>query len=226
LKPDGPVLYQSSRINAYQNAVDKLLEKGLAYPCACSRKDLSKSGNYPGTCRNGIPAGKTPRSIRFRIDADVCTFKDRLQGIVSESPARTGGDFVIRRADGLFAYQLAVVVDDHFQGITQVVRGADLLDSTNRQICLQKALGFITPDYMHLPIVISADGKKLSKRIRTDPVKLQRPSTAVEQALAFLGQDPPSGLSLNELWKWALDQWKSDQVPRVRISPFSNDLPT
>ena len=224
LKPDGPVLYQSSRIDAYQDAIDKLLEKGLAYPCACSRKDLSESGSYAGTCRNGIPPGKIPRSIRFRVDAGVCSFNDRLQGSVSDSPARNGGDFVIRRADGLFAYQLAVVVDDHFQGVTQVVRGADLLDSTNRQICLQKALGFVTPDYMHLPVVISADGKKLSKRNRTDPVKSQEPASALEQALEFLGQGPPPGLSLNDLWKWALEHWKIDQVPRVRDNLVKNDL--
>ena len=218
LNPDGPVLYQSSRIAAYQDAVDKLLEKGLAYPCACSRKDLPESGRYAGTCRNGIPPGKVPRSIRFCIDAGVCTFSDRLQGIVSDSPAGSTGDFIIRRADGLFAYQLAVVVDDHFQGVTQVVRGADLLDSTTRQICLQKSLGYVTPDYMHLPIVISADGKKLSKRALTDPVNRQEPVVAVEHALQFLGQNSPSGLSLNDLWKWALEHWNSDQVPRVRIS--------
>ena len=224
LSPDGPVLYQSSRIAAYQDAVDKLLEKGLAYPCACSRKDLPESGRYAGTCRNGIPPGKVPRSIRLYVDAGVCTFNDRLQGVVSDSPAGSTGDFVIRRADGLFAYQLAVVVDDHFQGVTQVVRGADLFDSTTRQICLQKALGYVTPDYMHLPIVISADGKKLSKRALTDPVNRQEPAAAVKHALKFLGQNPPSGLSLNDLWKWALEHWNSDQVPHVRESLPNSDL--
>jgi len=218
LNPDGRVLYQSSRTAAYQDTVDKLLKKGLAYPCACSRKDLPESGIYAGTCRNGIPTGKFPRSIRFRVDAGVCTFIDKIQGVVSDSPAGSAGDFVIRRADGLFAYQLAVVVDDHFQGVTQVVRGADLLDSTTRQICLQKALGYVTPDYMHLPIVISADGKKLSKRTLTDPVNRQQPATAVEHALQFLGQNPPSGMPLNDLWKWALDHWSSDRIPRVRVN--------
>jgi len=216
MNPDGPVLYQSSRLGAYQDAIDTLLEKGLAYACACSRKDLSETGKYAGTCRNGIPPGKTPRSIRFRVDAGDYTFYDKLQGAVSGSPAETVGDFIIRRADGLFAYQLAVVVDDQFQGVTQVVRGADLLDSTNRQICLQKAFGFVTPQYMHLPIVISADGKKLSKRVRTDPVNLKEPVLAVGQALQFLGQSPPRGLSLNDLWEWALAHWDSDQVPRVK----------
>ena len=214
--PYGPVLYQSSRLDAYQAAVDQLLEKGLAYPCACSRKDLSASGKYAGTCRNGIPPGKKPRSIRFRVDSDVCVFEDRLQGLISEAPADFGGDFIIRRADGLFAYQLAVVVDDDFQGVTQVVRGADLLDSTSRQICLQKALGLVSPDYMHLPVVISADGKKLSKRIQADPVKHQDPASAVEQALKFLGQNPPPGLSLNGLWEWALEHWNIDLIPRAK----------
>ena len=216
LIPDGPVLYQSSRLDAYQAAVDRLLKNGLAYPCACSRKDLPASGKYAGTCRNGIPGDKNPRSIRFRVEAGICAFEDKLQGLVSESPADIGGDFIIRRADGLLAYQLAVVVDDDFQGVTQVVRGADLLDSTSRQICLQKALGLATPDYMHLPVVISADGKKLSKRIQADPVKDQEPASAVEQALKFLGQNPPSGLSLNGLWEWALEHWNTELIPRAK----------
>ena len=212
--PDDPVLYQSSRLDAYQQAIDRLLEKGLAYPCACSRKDLPASGIYPGTCRNGIPGGKVPRSVRFRVGVDACEFTDKLQGRISDSPAGISGDFIIHRADGLFAYQLAVVVDDDFQGITQVVRGADLLDSTSRQICLQKALGFVSPDYMHLPVALSDDGKKLSKRAKTDPLELQEPSTAVRQALHFLGQNPPTGLPLDELWAWALEHWNRYLIPR------------
>ena len=223
--PYGPVLYQSSRLDAYQAAVDQLLEKGLAYPCACSRKDLSASGKYAGTCRNGIPPGKKPRSIRFRVDSAVRVFEDKLQGLISESPADFGGDFIIRRADGLFAYQLAVVVDDDFQRVTQVVRGADLLDSTSRQICLQKALGLVSPDYIHLPVVISADGKKLSKRIQADPVKHQDPASAVEQALKFLGQNPPPGLSLNGLWEWALEHWNIDLISRAKTI-LPNDILT
>jgi glutamyl-Q tRNA(Asp) synthetase len=213
LLPDGSVLYQSSRLDAYRNAVDLLLKKGLAYPCACSRKDLPESGIYPGTCRNGIPGNKKPRSVRFRVGDETCEFTDKLQGHISDSPAGISGDFIIRRADGLYAYQLAVVVDDSFQNVTQVVRGADLLDSTSRQICLQKALGVKTPAYMHLPVVLSADGKKLGKRIQTDPVKHQDPSVAVTQALQFLGQNPPQGLSLRDLWNWALEHWCSDLIP-------------
>ncbi len=211
---DSPVLYQNERLQAYQLAVNQLVEKGLAYPCACSRKDLPSSGIYPGTCRNGVTTGKQPRSIRFYVEEGKCKFTDKLQGSISESAIDSGGDFVIHRADGLFAYQLAVVVDDHFQGITQVVRGADLLDSTCRQICLHKALGFNSPEYMHLPVVLSADGKKLGKRFQSDPVKHQDPTHAVGRALHFLGQNPPAGLSLENLWRWAIGHWSSDLVPR------------
>ncbi len=213
LEPDGPVLYQSSRLEAYQHAVNHLLEKGLAYPCTCSRKDIPASGIYQGTCRGGIAKGKKPRSIRFRVKNGKVQFTDKLQGQITDSPAGISGDFIIRRADGLFAYQLAVVVDDEFQAVTQVVRGADLLDSTTRQIRLQEALGFESPHYMHLPVALSADGKKLSKRLQADPVKHQDPAFAVAQALQFLGQEPPTGLSLDTLWKWALEHWSSDLIP-------------
>lgn len=213
---DEPVLYQSSRASAYQTAVDLLLEKGLAYPCACSRKDLPSSGIYPGTCRNGIPNGKVSRAVRFRLDASVCVFDDTLQGLISESTASACGDFVIHRADGLYAYQLAVVIDDHFQGVTQIVRGADLLDSTCRQIFLQKALGIVTPEYMHLPVATSTDGKKLSKRKQADPVNHQDPGFAVRQALCFLGQSPPPELSLDALWLWALEHWNNSLIPRQK----------
>ncbi len=212
--PDGPILYQSSRLDAYQHALNRLLGKGLAYPCACSRKDMPASGIYPGTCKNGIPDGKHARSIRFCVNSDICAFTDNLQGLVSDPAASTSGDFIIRRADGLFAYQLAVVVDDDFQGITQIVRGADLLKSTSQQICLQKALGITSPVYMHLPVAISIDGKKLSKRTRTDPIKHQDPARAIEQVLYFLGQNPPTGYSLEVLWDWALAHWNSDLIPR------------
>jgi len=216
LSADGPRLYQSNRTDAYQDAVNQLQASKRAYPCGCSRKDLPASGIYPGTCRDGIPAGKQPRAIRFRLDNSICEFDDRVQGHMSESPASSCGDFVIKRADGLFAYQLAVVVDDDFQAITQVVRGADLLDSTCRQIALQKALGIEQPDYMHLPVAVSADGKKLSKRDQTDPVGQKDPAYALRLALHFLGQQAPMGLSLDSLWVWALEHWDSTRIPRQK----------
>jgi len=150
------------------------------------------------------------------VDNGECAFHDRLQGSIAGPLADPGGDFVIRRADGLYAYQLAVVVDDHFQGVTQVVRGADLLDSTARQIALQKRLGLPTPEYMHLPVAVSSDGKKLSKRTRTDPVINQQPVQAVTHALQFLGQRPPAGMSLTGLWEWAVANWDRTLIPRVR----------
>lgn len=214
MEPDGQVLYQSNRSQAYQVTVNRLLEAGLAYPCACTRKDLPPSGIYQGTCRNGIAGGKEPRAIRFMVNNETCEFTDKVQGQLSDSPARSMGDFIIHRADGLYAYQLAVVVDDDFQGITQVVRGADLLESTHRQLCLQKALGLSSPAYMHLPLALSSDGRKLSKRVRADPVKHQDPAMAVAQALLFLGQQPPSDLTLDPLWDWALENWNSDLIPR------------
>ena len=214
MQPDSPVLFQSSRLDAYQHAINQLLDKGLAYACACSRKDLPASGIYSGKCKNGIVDGKKPRSIRFCVNANTCEFTDQLQGHISDAPADIKGDFIINRADGLFAYQLAVVVDDDFQAVTQVVRGADLLDSTSRQICLQKALGLVSPDYMHLPLAISSDGKKLGKRYQDDPVEYQQPAKTIGQALHFLGQNSPDGLSLNALWDWALEHWDRSLIPR------------
>lgn len=216
MQPDGQVLYQSSRFDAYQVHVNRLLEAGLAYPCACTRKDLPPSGIYPGTCRDGISDGKEPRATRFRVTDKICEFTDKVQGRITESPARSIGDFIIHRADGLYAYQLAVVVDDDFQGISQVVRGADLLDSTCRQLFLQEALGLKLPEYMHLPLALSADGRKLSKRVQADPVKHQDPAFAVAAALDFLGQQPPAGLALGPLWDWALGHWNSDLIPRQK----------
>lgn len=209
---DSPVLYQSTRLAAYQQTLDMLLENRRAFPCACSRKDLPDSGIYPGTCRNGIEKGKQARSVRFLATSPAETFKDRLQGTITFEL----DDFIILRADGLFAYQLAVVVDDHFQGITQVVRGADLLDSTGRQIALQQALGFTTPQYMHLPVALGADGKKLSKRESADPVSGDNPVHAVTRALTFLGQNPPDNLSLESLWAWAMENWRPDLIPREK----------
>ena len=224
LRPDGPVLYQSSRLSVYKETIEMLLQSGMAYACGCTRKDLPDSGVYPGTCRHGIPPGRRPRSIRLRVDGGNHAFQDRLQGEVSGPLANPGGDFVIRRADGFYAYQLAVVVDDHYQGVTQVVRGADLLDSTCRQIVLQRALGLPTPDYMHLPVAVSADGKKLSKRSRTDPVKHQEPALAVRQALEFLGQQPPPHTSLTSLWEWAIEHWDNTLIPRV-MTRLPGDTP-
>jgi len=208
------ILYQSNRTAAYEQAVDYLLTTGQAYYCGCSRKDLPESGIYPGTCRNGIGAGKKARSVRFLIKPQTCMFTDKVQGVIKETMSPDSGDFIIKRADGLHAYHLAVVVDDHFQGITQVVRGADLLDSTGNQICLQRALGYDTPEYMHLPLVLDSHGNKLSKRDRSDPVRQLAATECIGLALRVLGQIPPKGLALDKLWQWAEKHWDEQGIPR------------
>ena len=172
LQWDGEVVWQSQRTMLYERALAALREKGLVYDCACSRAELRSAASaplgrepiYPGTCRNGIAPGRTARAVRFKAPDEVIAFDDLLRGRVEENVARETGDFVVRRADGLFAYQLAVVVDDEEQGVTQVVRGGDLLSSTARQIALQRALGLSTPEYAHLPVVLNDKGEKLGKR--------------------------------------------------------------
>ncbi|MEA2165561.1 MAG: glutamyl-Q tRNA(Asp) synthetase [Thermoanaerobaculia bacterium] len=169
---DGELVYQSQRTMLYDDALDSLRQRGLVYACGCSRADLQRTASaplgrepvYPGTCRNGLPPGRVARAIRFLAPDAVIAFDDIIAGHVEENVAAETGDFVIRRADGVYAYQLAVVVDDAAQGVTQVVRGADLLSSTARQIALQRALGLTTPSYGHLPLVTNADGSKLGKR--------------------------------------------------------------
>src|ERR1051326_7003258 len=172
LEWDGEVVFQSQRTALYERALATLREKGLVYDCACSRAELQRAASaplgrepgYPGTCRHGIPQGKIARAIRFKAPDEVIGFDDLLRGRVEENVAAETGDFVVRRADGIFAYQLAVVVDDEEQGVTQVVRGGDLLSSTPRQIALQRALGYRTPEYAHLPLVVNDKGEKLGKR--------------------------------------------------------------
>ena len=213
LHSDRQVLYQGRRTDAYRTAVDTLLQEGKAFGCACSRKDLPSSGRYPGTCRNGLGKGKTPRAVRLRVDSSRIEFTDLVQGDISENLETSVGDFVIWRADGLPAYQLAVVLDDAYQGITEVVRGADLLDSTARQIYLQRCLGLATPLYAHLPLAMHSDGRKLSKRYRSDPLASVSPAQAVYLALKFLGQSPPAGMGLEDLWCWAIENWHLASVP-------------
>jgi glutamyl-Q tRNA(Asp) synthetase len=172
LEWDGEVVWQSRRIARYEEALARLREAKLVYDCACSRADLQRAPSaplgaeavYPGYCRTGIAAGKAARAVRFHAPDEVIAFDDLVCGHIEEHVGARTGDFVVRRADGLFAYQLAVVVDDAEHGVTQVVRGADLLYSTPRQIALQHALGYPTPEYGHVRLVVNPDGAKLGKR--------------------------------------------------------------
>lgn len=226
---DGNVLVQSCRKERYRAALDALRSSGLAFPCACSRREMADSRIgadgahvYPGTCRHGLPAGRQARAWRLRVpDAEIC-FDDQVQGRVCQNLASEVGDFVLLRADGFFAYQLAVVADDADQGITHVVRGADLIDSTVRQVFLQRCLAAPTPAYAHLPVAINANGEKLSKQTLAKALDDGAPGPSLVAALDFLGQAPPAGLagaSVAEIWAWARAHWRLDRVPRRRSSP-------
>lgn len=227
---DGAVLYQSTRNAAYQAALDQLSSAGAVYGCACTRREIADSGIhgidgpvYPGTCRNAIPAGRAPRAIRIRTQGARITFTDSIQGEITQDVENEAGDFVLARADGFFAYQLAVVVDDHAQGITHVERGADLLDSTPRQIWLQQRLGLPTPGYAHLPVAVNAQGEKLSKQTQAAAVDGAKPAPLLVAALRFLGQAVPDELTTADVatvWQWAFKYWRRQYVPQARtIAP-------
>jgi len=219
---DGLVLYQSQRTAHYQAALDELLCAGLAYPCSCTRRDLADCPRgrdgaliYPGYCRNGPRHPARPCAMRLRLPDTLLTFQDAIQGEYRQQLANEVGDVVIRRADGLFAYQLAVVVDDADQGVTEVIRGSDLLDSTPRQIYLQHLLGLPTPRYGHLPVVVDAHGNKLSKQTHAPPIDDRNPGSALWNALEFLRQSPPPELANSpsgEILAWALAHWRLERI--------------
>lgn len=228
LEWDGPVMIQSERTGAYQAALDRLLHQGDAFPCACTRREARAGSRgpegpiYPGHCRNGVPAGRHARSVRARVRSGPIHVDDAVCGRVCQDLAKDVGDFVIRRADGLFAYQLAVVVDDAEQGITDVVRGADLLTSTPRQVFLQRLLGLPTPGYLHTPLACLADGRKLSKQHGADALAPHRPGPALIAALADLGQSPPADLSANTprgILEWAVAHWRVERIPAAIETP-------
>lgn len=209
---DGEVMYQSRRIEAYEAALDQLRQAGSIYPCGCTRKEIADSSVrgvdglvYPGTCRAGQIAGRSQYALRVRTDgAGMIEFDDKRLGVQHTDLEKEFGDFVVRRADGLFAYQLACVVDDAEQRITEVVRGADLLTSTPRQIHLQRLLGLATPSYLHLPIVLNEKGEKLSKQTFAASIPTDNPVPVLLRALEFLGQPAPSDVndaSMQDFWR-------------------------
>ena len=232
---DESVMIQSQRQAAYRAALEQLQAQGLLYPCACTRREIADSALhgpkgfvYPGSCRNGLPEGRAPRATRIRVNETEISFDDVIQGAVTQNLARDVGDFVVWRADGLFAYQLAVVVDDAEQRVTDIVRGADLLDSTPRQIYLQKQLQLPVPRYAHLPVAINERGEKLSKQTLAKAIDLRHATSEIAKALLFLGQPVPdkwlsdlndSGTNRNdteELWKWAIAHWDQRHIPAKR----------
>ena len=213
----GEIVWQSRRRDLYQTAFERL--DGHVYACGCTRKEIADSrigiasdgaAVYPGTCRNGLAPGKTARAFRLRVpdDASGCiTFEDRWLGKVTQHLATEVGDFVLKRADGFWAYQLGVVVDDADQGVTHVVRGADLLDSTPRQIYLQRLLGVPTPRYLHVPVLTNAAGEKLSKQTGAQPLDLAQPLNALLAAARFLQLPVTKAQSIDAFWQHATEAW-------------------
>jgi glutamyl-Q tRNA(Asp) synthetase len=217
LQPDEPPVWQSRRGELYQAALDRLIVSGQAYGCACTRAEIAAAAGprpkhgelvYPGTCRNGTQ-GRPVRAWRLRVEGRV-DWQDRRLGAQSQNLETEVGDFVLKRADGLWAYQLAVVVDDAEQGITDVVRGEDLADNTPRQIALQRALGLPTPRYLHTPLVLAADGHKLSKQNGAAALDLSDPATLLREAAARLGLPLQGGEPLVE----AVEAWRAATIAR------------
>jgi glutamyl-Q tRNA(Asp) synthetase len=215
---DDTVIIQSERGAIYQQEIDRL--GGWTYACGCSRKDVG-DGPYPGTCRNGIPAGKSARATRLRVNNEEICFDDALQGRFCSRLEQDLGDFVLYRSDlNLYSYQLAVVVDDELSGITHVVRGADLLDSTPRQIWLGRLLGYRPLHYLHVPLATGPGGEKLSKQNLAPGIDTNDATRLLSDALEFLGQQrPPASLTLTALWDWAIAHWDRRRLPAVAKRP-------
>jgi glutamyl-Q tRNA(Asp) synthetase len=223
---DGQVMYQSQRDSAYTQALATLKTKHFIYPCTCTRKEIADSSIqqgiegavYPKTCLHQPIKQNHPMAWRVKTNDKIIGFDDVIQGHLTQNIAQDIGDFVLKRADGLFAYQLAVVVDDAEQGITHVVRGADLLNSTPRQLYLQSLLGFETPHYLHIPVAVNADGQKLSKQTLALGLNTQDTVTQLWEALSFLNQQPPEMLkhtNLTRCWEWAVANWDVTKISKV-----------
>ena len=222
---NGEILYQSQRNDAYAEVLNNLQNKQLVYRCTCTRKEIADSTSnfgidgaiYPKNCLQNPIKANSPFAWRVETQDINIHFNDAIQGEITQNLCKVIGDFILKRADGLFAYQLAVVVDDAEQGITHVVRGADLLASTPRQIYLQQLLGLPTPNYAHVPVAVNQAGEKLSKQTLAAPIDATK-TNQLYNALNFLGQAPPSHLqaaTLADIWQWAHVNWNLSQVPRA-----------
>lgn len=218
---DDTVLYQSQRSDVYQYYFEQLLSQKAVYPCTCSRKEIADSSTqtgvdgkiYSGLCRAGVVHAQRPQAWRMRTEDIKISFNDRAKGYCEHNMAAEIGDFVLKRADGVFSYQLAVVVDDFEQGVTDVVRGEDLLNSTTRQIYLQQHLGFVQPRYMHIPVVTNTAGEKLSKQTQAKALSEDDARHALFQAFCFLGLSPPDRIknsSPKRMLQWAIADWNID----------------
>ncbi|MEW6692765.1 MAG: tRNA glutamyl-Q(34) synthetase GluQRS [Pseudomonadota bacterium] len=224
LEWDGEVVHQSTRTEAYREALEALRRLGLAYPCTCSRTEIraqaSRMGRegpiYPGTCRMRPPIPGRQHAMRLDTRGAVIDFTDRLYGPIRQDIGNELGDFIIWRVEDIASYHLAVVVDDAWQGVTDVVRGADLLDSTPRQILLQRLLGLAEPRYLHLPLALAPNGQKLSKQNLAPALALETSAQELVRALHFLGQSPEPGLAgarPEEIVAWAIPRWRPEAIP-------------
>ena len=231
---DHEVFYQDQRKDTYENILTILNKRKLTYSCTCTRKEIADSSItgisgqiYAGTCRNNVQNKNRPSAIRIKTDNNIIEFEDSIHGLISQRLENETGDFILRRSDGIYAYQLAVVADDATQGITNIVRGADLLDSTPRQIYLQKLLGYSTPTYMHFPIAVNNQGEKLSKQNKATLLDVSNPVKQLIEAANFLGQEPPIellGNNVSSFWKWAIENWHPERIYKRRTIPFPTKL--
>lgn len=217
---DGEVVRQSQRLARYQQIIDRWLDQGLAYYCDCSRREIiAQDGIYPGTCRQRQLSAAPDHAIRVRVEDTEITFVDRLQGPLSRNLSSDCGDFIIRRRDGIIAYQLAVVIDDIDQGVTDIVRGADLLDSTPRQLRLYQLLQQPAPRYLHVPLIMRQDGEKLSKRLGSAPLEAAQAAATLYQALCILTPTAPASLrsaTIDQQLQWAIAHWQPTRLPAAR----------
>lgn len=224
---DGAILYQSRRDEIYVAALEELKQHNLIYPCTCTRKEIADSSTsigiegliYPGTCIRQPIKPQTAIAWRIKTPTSMIAFDDAIQGHICQNLQQDIGDFILKRADGLFAYQLAVVIDDAEQGVTHVVRGADLLNSTPRQIYLQQMLHLTTPQYAHVPVATNAAGEKLSKQTLAQPINTENRAHLLFLALQFLGHNPPDLLlteNLQIIWQWAFANWQLHKIPTVK----------
>jgi glutamyl-Q tRNA(Asp) synthetase len=225
LEWDGPIVRQSDRGELYDAALRSLGDRNLTFACSCSRSQLEDDLLYPGTCRSRAPAAGAQTAVRLLTESGHITFKDRIQGTYRQDVSAAVGDFVLKRRDQIIAYVLSVVVDDDAQGVTHIVRGADLLDNTPRQVYLQRRLGLSEPSYAHVPLLTEANDAKLAKSRRSVYVSADCPLPQLFSVFSLLGLAPPPALvsaSIHEAWAWAIAEWGIHKVPR-RLSVRVND---
>jgi glutamyl-Q tRNA(Asp) synthetase len=221
---DGPVLHQCDRSEQYDEALRSLRERNLTFECCCSRLQLEDEQRYPGTCRSRTILAGTPAATRLRIEPGYVSFEDRIQGGYRQEVSAAVGDIILKRRDRIFAYVLAVVVDDAAQGVTHIVRGADLLDNTPRQIVLQRLLGLHQPSYAHVPVLTEPDDSKLAKSRRSVQLRADAPPSQLLSIFSLLGLAPPDSLRtahVAEIWRWAIGQWDLRYIPKrlnLRVS--------